>query len=437
MCEVKSILEKHKIQECSFENKFEIHHNNPIDALSFVMGFFNMLVQGKNTVECWAGEIYKLTDNAISAQAVQGKLQFRHVDFAREYLKKILRNIVLGNELIEAEHSVLNKFNRVFIEDSTCLALPDEMFDFFPGTVNQNGQTSTARVQLRMELKSGNYTNCELKSYRNNDQSYSGEILSELRKDDLVIRDLGYWSLKVFRKIIKKGTKIISKHQFQTYIFTPETEQKIELFKELRSLRRKGISLLDINVLVGAEEKLPMRLIAIKAPESIKRNRLAKMRKDKLKKRSDDYLEMLGWTIYLTNISKEKVDYIEIHKLYGFRWRIEIMFKCWKSKFNLYFFFSKKRNINPPRVYITFYLVLIWLSLFFVRKYNYYLIEVYKRKNKILSLFKFADFIKMGYSSLLDESLFEKRINYLARYCCQQKRRIKSSVEIIYLLNFN
>lgn len=429
MCEVKSILEKHKIQECSFENKFEIHHNNRIDALSFVMGFFNMLLQGKNTIECWAGEIFKLNGNNISIQGLAAKLQFRHVDFVEEFLKKIIANTVL-DKIGEKEEDILNKFNNVYLEDSTIISLPDEMFEYFKGTVNQFGATSQARIQLRLELKTGTYANCDLLSYRNNDQSYSAEILNDLKSGDLVIRDLGYYSLNVFQKIIDSNAFFISRYLYKTLIYNALGED-IEFYNKLRSARRKGTNFLDLNVLVGKEAKVPMRLIAIRAPKEVELARRTKMRKDKLKNCSQDYLEMLHWTIYLTNIDQKDLTVNQINKLYGFRWRIEIMFKCWKSKFNLYRLFYKKRQKNPGRVYITFYLTLIWLTLF-VRKYNYYLIEVYRKENKILSLFKFADFMKTDLAKFDDENTIE----YLARYCCQQKRKIKSSTELIYLLNF-
>lgn len=61
-----------------------------------------------------------------------------------------------------------------------------------------------------------------------------------------------------------------------------------------------------MNVLVGKKEKLCMRIIALRVPPQIEQQRKRKMRKDKLERRSDDYLEMLGWCIYVTNINLVK-----------------------------------------------------------------------------------------------------------------------------------
>jgi len=436
LAKVKAILQDHQIQECSMEQGFEINGNGKIDGLSFVHSFFNMLMKKKNTLEYWAGEFFKLTGFPITSQGLSGKLQFRHEKFVKQFLKNVLRQLVVDAPIKEDKSSIIASFNKVYLEDSTCVPLPDYMFDFFPGTVNQNGATSTARIQFRLELKGGNYSNIDLLSYRNNDQSYSGNILKVLKANDLVIRDLGYWSLKVFRQIKEKKAYLLSRLQFQTQVFNPKNGKKIELYKKLRGLRKKGVNVLDMRVLVGKEEQLPMRVVAIKVPPQIEQQRKRKMRKDKLERRSDDYLEMLGWCIYVTNISEEELGAKEIQRLYGYRWRIEIIFKAWKSNINLNYYFNKKKKFSPPRAIITFYLILIWLSLFFVRWYNFFLIRIFEKKNKILSLFKFTDFLKENFEKI-DEIAFEEETTiYLAKYCSQQKRKQKSSIELIYLLNY-
>lgn len=432
---VKSILQKHQITECSMEHSFEINPNGKIDGLSFVHSFFNMLTQKKNTLEYWAGEFYKLTGQTISSQGLNGKLQFRHEEFVKQFLNKVLHDLMIEPRMNIGNNELLNLFENVYLEDSTCVPLPDYMFDFFPGTVNQHGATSTARIQLRLELKSGNYSNIDLLHYRNNDQSYASNILPVLNANDLIIRDLGYWSLKVFKEIIKKEAFFLSRFQYQAQIFDLNNKQ-IKLYKKLKGLRKRGVNCLDINVLVGKEERVPMRIIAVKVPQQIEQQRKRKMRKDKLEKRSDEYMEMLGWCIYVTNIEKEKLGAPAIQQLYGYRWRIEIIFKGWKSNFNLNYFFDKKKKFSPPRAIITFYLILTWLSLFFVRWYNFFLVRIFEKKNKILSLFKFADFIKCNIEKIDKLAFDEETTIYLATYCSQQKRKQKSSIELIYLLNY-
>jgi len=79
---------------------------------------------------------------------------------------------------------------------------------------------------------------------------------------------------------------------------------------------------------------------------------------------------------------------------------------------------------------------LIWLSLFLVRWYNFFLVRIFDKKNEIISLSKFAEFLKVNFERI-DKIAFEDETTiYLANYCSQEKRKQKSSVELIYLLNF-
>jgi len=46
-------------------------------------------------------------------------------------------------------------------------------------------------------------------------------------------------------------------------------------------------------------------------------------------------LELMGWTIFITNL-REEVSFEVLLEIYGLRWRIEVIFKAWKS--NMSFF---------------------------------------------------------------------------------------------------
>lgn len=432
--QITSKLDELPIEELSFSSRFVIRDKYLISGFAFVAGFFQMLLQGVNTVENWAGQICRLTGHSVSAQALQGKLQFRHKEFARLLLGVVLRKQLLETKLVKLSSQLLASFDRVFLEDSTCVTLPKFLFDFFPGTVNQTGASSSARIQLRLELKSGDYNYIDLQSYRDNDQKFSSHIFSILRVGDLVIRDLGYWALWVFRGIIQKEAFFLSRYFYGTNVYEPQTGKQFDLFEELRSLRRQGQSILDIELLAGKQEQVPIRLVAIKVPPAIEQKRKREMRKDKLAKRSEDYLEMLAWSIYVTNVDVQVWSPEQILEVYGYRWRIEIIFKCWKSKFDLAKLFDEKKTCCPGRAYITFYLLLAWLTLFFAPWYNFFLYHVYLAKGKILSLFKFADFVKAHDQELQASQKPLEFIPYLARYCSQNKRKTKSSLELIYML---
>jgi len=59
------------------------------------------------------------------------------------------------------------------------------------------------------------------------------------------------------------------------------------------------------------------------------------MLKKKGIEKSDNTIELLGISIYITNITEEVLNAKQIHYFYSLRWQIEIIFKTWKSIFSI------------------------------------------------------------------------------------------------------
>lgn len=428
------------IEELSFSTKFQTRRDGIIKGYEFVMGFFQMIHKGSNTVEKWAEATGELSNHWISAQALQGKLQFRHQDFAEALLKYVLGHQIMQRQDGPVHKGLFRGFGRVLLEDSTCVKLPACLAKFFPGSFSRSGPGATARIQLCLDLLSGQYTHLELQSYRDNDQKFAGHILGLLSPGDLVIRDLGYAVLGVLRQIMEHKAFFLSRLRYGANVYDPKSGQEIDLLKKLRSLRRRGNSVLDLEVLVGKEEQLPVRLTALLAPPQVAQVRRRKAENDRNKKsnHSKEYMEMLGWTIFITNVPKEVWTPQEIMTAYGCRWHIEIIFKCWKSKFDFAHLFNNKRSMTPARAVISFYLLLTWLTLFFARWYYDMMVLVFKKRAKWLSPIKFADFVKTRFEQLYSAENLDQFVAGAARYYCYSKRRGKPNlIEKIYLLNLS
>jgi len=154
-----------------------------------------------------------------------------------------------------------------------------------------------------MELKTGAYKHIELQSYRDNDQKHAPQIINRVKAEDLVIRDLGYFIIGVFKELDSKEVHFLSRLNSTANIYDEQSGEQIQLAKLLRSLRKKGIQQWDHKVLLGSEQKLPVRVIAIKAPPHVEQQRKRKANRDRRSKRSSDYMELLGWTILITSSS--------------------------------------------------------------------------------------------------------------------------------------
>lgn len=406
-----------------------------ITPYSYVMGYFEMLRKGFNTVELWASEIYKITGHWVSPQAVQQRIQYPQADFCRLLLEELLSDNVQRCNLFNKCNELLSSFNQVYVEDSTCITLPKCLTPFFPGSVNQQGNSCSARIQLRIELKKMVYKAIQLQSYRDVDQKHASDILDQVKKGDLVIRDLGYHVLNVFEKMVDKEVFFISRLMYGKLTYNhKEDKTPFDLTKELRSLRGKGGKVIDKRIYLG-KAKVPVRLVAIKTPQNVEQQRKRKAVRRRKAQLTKDYMERLGWTIFITNVSKETWTPNDMMEVYGYRWRIEIIFKCWKQQLNFKHLLKKKNSLSPPRAEINFYLILIWLTICYTHLYIHLLTLVYQSTGAVLSMQKFKSYLagKKNWTRVGNPD--EMEIQFLAKYFAYTKRKEKSHIELLYTLN--
>lgn len=293
-----------------------------------------------------------------------------------------------------------------------------------------------------MDLLSDDYEQISLGSFRDNDAKASDSILDIIRPKDLILRDKGYWSLDVFKAICENEAYFLSRLipiaiGNGINLYDEENKEKLNLKKIFEKAKKNNLSSIDIVIHLGSKQRLKVRLVAIRLPKEVAEERRRKAKKERHSKtnHSDDYYERLDWCIFVTNIPLEILTATQVSEVYRFRWRIEIVFKVWKSKFNFDRMFNKS-SMKPSRAIITFYLLLTWLTLFFTKLYNYFLLKIFSRTKQFISIFKFAEFLSVF---MQDEhqanKLMEKPddfIDFIASSCLYDKRKRKNQMELIY-----
>jgi hypothetical protein len=223
-------------------------------------------------------------------------------------------------------------FQRVLLHDSTVEALPEHLADVFPGPGNGRKRRYAAlKLQFICDLLHSQVLHLSLSGFRRNDQAASPDILSLAQAGDLIIRDLGYFVIKVFEQLALKGAYFLSRYRHGVLLYDPDTGQPLELAK----LLHPGQSL-DRKVLLG-KEKLPVRLVALPVPEAVanERRRKARNNRDRRLNPSAQKLYLLGWNIFVTNVPRTIWPAKVLGPIYRLRWRIEIIFKAWKSHLRL------------------------------------------------------------------------------------------------------
>jgi hypothetical protein len=243
------------------------------------------------------------------------------------------------------------------------LSRPKILNKIFPGSHSKKGNAATARIQLTMELKSDALCKIDIKSFRDNDQSYAFNILNVAKSGNLVIRDLGYLVIDSLVELMDQEIFFISRLNSNIHIFDNQGI-KLDLLKTLKKETRHNVNGIDIQVMIS-KKLVPVRLIALKTPKEITLKRVNKAKNDRHSKanHSEQYYEMLNYTILITNIPLDVLTPKQLAYVYGFRWRVECVFKCWKSHMNLQRLFTGKENNNPSKPYILLLLMLGWISL--------------------------------------------------------------------------
>jgi hypothetical protein len=250
---------------------------------------------------------------------------------ADTFLASVLGIIFRGraDSLLQQGH--LRSFKRVLIQDSTVVALPDRYASSFPGCVNQKGQSyAQLKLQCILSLDSLSLCDVSLSGFTRNDQSAAGDILEIVRSGDLVVRDLGYFSIQVMVQLRARSVHFLSRMKHGTHIYHATTGELLDLPR----LLTHGQSL-DQQILLG-EKRLPARLVALPVPQEVANRRRREARQhthghQPLK----DSLFLMDWNLFVTSVSCEIWSAEVVRDVYRLRWTIETVFKSWKSHLGL------------------------------------------------------------------------------------------------------
>jgi hypothetical protein len=369
-----------------------------------------MFQEGKNQLSTLCLHIGLEAGTTINCNSLESRFNRRTFGFVVALLRNMMQIKVqdLRKLQVQTAQTTLNtekvqgllpRFNNVLLADSTCQKLPPNLSGVFPSSSNQTGAvTATLRLQVVYNYTKGIFSYFDLGNFRENDQSSSDNILLVAEKVDLFIRDLGYFSLGVFKQMSEAGIFYISRYQSIVVVFDKNTGERIVLSDFF-----KGKTSVDIVVELGLKERAKVRLVAQKLPKSVADQRIAKAKKESKpnKEHSYEYYELLKWEIFITNLSPEQLNVDEICLFYQLRWFIEIIFKTWKSHFN----FKKVLNVKGMSYYraiITIVLLLLKITYSFTHLFIYIDAQVQFQYNKLISPMKFMNVINSLWSIIIN-----------------------------------
>jgi DDE family transposase len=310
---------------------FVLRRPRKLSLDAFLQSLLLSLHQPSHSFQSWAAPLSALQQQLFSKQALHRRCGKELVKFLELLLASVLGHFTRS----DCPTELFKHFGRVLLQDSTALALDPSLARHFPACGNQHqSKLASIKVQAIFELCSQKWLHFQLGCLTDNDQKASPLILNHLQPGDLVIRDLGYAVLKVWREITQRGAYFLSRCRSDFALFDPHGRQPIELLDLLRDH-----SQLSAELLVGAQEQLPVRLVALRLPAQLaaqrRRRARANAKRDSKLRLTKRYLKLLDWTILLTNVTPEQMNPQQLLEAYSCRWQIEVLFKTWKSHFQL------------------------------------------------------------------------------------------------------
>jgi hypothetical protein len=282
-------------------------------------------------------------------------LNKRFTPEASDCLQKVLESAV--SQVISDDPvsiPLLQRFNGVHIPDSSTVVLPDELAVIWAGCGGSTSQntSSSLKLHIRLDLNTGLLAGPYLHSGKLHDMNPQIQW-EKLPTGALRIGDLGYYNLKEFREMDSDGVYWLSRVKTNCVLYYHDKRW------DLPGLLTKCCKdRMDIQVLLGAEEQLPCRLLAVRLPDNeakLRRCKLISEAKAKGKPVSDKTLKLASWLVLCCNIPEEKLSLDEAFVLMRTRWQIELIFKLWKSHGCI----DEWRSENPWRILCEVYAKLI------------------------------------------------------------------------------
>jgi hypothetical protein len=284
----------------------------------------------------------------------------RFTDHAVGFLMSILRHY-LENQLSPQQlpSHLKEKFTSVRVMDSTEFKVHESLCAAFPG-YSGSGTKACAAVQFEFDILTGKVNHLSLENARVSDKTYANARMATLCEGDLLLRDLGYYSVGTYSEIESRKAFYVSRLNPQLLIY----EKKRGAFKVLKHggiikrLRASGKMYLDIPVYIGKDTKHPVRLIANLLDEEAVAHRVkSKMNRKKKLNKADKLTSQIN--LFVTNMDKGLCGTADVYRLYKIRWQVELMFKTWKSVLNI----DKVRKMKADRLKCYLISKLLWVML--------------------------------------------------------------------------
>ena len=341
----------------------------------------------------------------ITKQAIDKRFTDKSVEFFKSVLSKALELTIPKQDKID-----FTKYDKVLIKDATSFQLPSNMAGKYKGS-GGSASSSMIKIQFEYDLKSGKITDLSLHAFVDQDGTDAKDTVERINANELIMRDLGYISTTVMKDIQEKEAYYLNRAQATVNVYQIEKDKliKVDFVKINKYMKKKGLSVMELEVYLGKKAKFKTRLIIGIIPPEAYQKRIMEAKKRAKKNGgtiTNEYKARQALNLFVTNTDIPPED---LRSLYTLRWQIELMFKIWKSIGEI----DKVKKMKVERFESFLFAKLIWIVLnWHIMKlvFHYY----YKKDGMAISPFKLFATLK---GSILDfRSSIKKSIDSISSF---------------------
>ena len=169
---------------------------------------------------------------------------------------------------------ILHRFSGVFVLDSTTITLPDALAAVWQGCGgNTPGAAAALKIQVLWNLTTGTFQHIGLHDGRSSDQRAPVQDVA-LPVGALRIADLGSFALDQIAWLQHQGSYVLSRWYPQTKLYDPRG-LPLDL---VPLLRQEAQPTLDRPVFLGVQQRVAVRLLAVRVPQDVADQRRRRIR---------------------------------------------------------------------------------------------------------------------------------------------------------------
>lgn len=321
-----------------------VQRTSKLSASAFVLSIVCGVMGNPETTYTHLCQSAKMVGVEISAQGIEQRFTPAASKLLYGVLQKAITHRIVGSA---SRLALLQRFQGVYVRDSSCVVLPKALHGQFPGVGSKQGVTAGVKLHVRLDLHTGELAGPEITNARTHDRKspFHEEVLPA---GGLRMADLGFFDLDQFAQDSTDRVFWLSRYKIGTVVLAMNG-QRLHLPTLLKNQDQ-----LDIPILLGQGHRIPCRLLAQRVPQEVADQRRQRLREYACRKQvslSQEKLFLAQWTLLITNVPPELLSLPESFVLYRVRWQIELLFKLWKQSAKI----DEWRSQNPDRMLCELY----------------------------------------------------------------------------------